>query len=89
MDEAILALKTLKPMTLNVFEKEKIMAVKREKISVHGMSGMIPCRDNNALSALRKIAENKKTWQSDYGDSDGSGIELARSIQADLSYLAS
>jgi galactan endo-1,6-beta-galactosidase len=58
-----------------------------DKLNVHAYNGLKPWRDNKSRIALRKAAGNKRIWMSEYGDSDASGMELARTIMEDLNFL--
>lgn len=57
------------------------------KVNVHGYNGLAPWRDNTARQNLRRAVGSKRLWMSEYGDNDGSGMSLARSITEDLNHL--
>lgn len=57
------------------------------KVNVHAYNGLDPWRDNAARQSLRRAVGNKRLWVSEYGDGDGSGMTLARTITEDLNYL--
>jgi galactan endo-1,6-beta-galactosidase len=53
-------------------------------INVHGcFGGTEPYRGPNR-SALREATRRKRLWQSEYGENDGSGFTMARSIILDI-----
>lgn len=60
MEEAILTVDTLKPLTLNVTGKERNTAVIREKINMDGISGMAQCRFNDTVTLYRKMHRTRK-----------------------------
>ncbi|MFZ4508944.1 MAG: glycoside hydrolase [Fimbriimonas sp.] len=57
------------------------------RVTVHGYNGIEPWRDDPARVALRNSVGTKSLWMSEYGDGEGSGMTLAQSIMADLTYL--
>ncbi|KAJ1561981.1 hypothetical protein HK096_002597, partial [Nowakowskiella sp. JEL0078] len=58
------------------------------KCNVHSYYGLQPGRDNKNRENLRKCVANKvPLWASEYGDNDGSGFDLAKTIFQDLHYL--
>lgn len=57
------------------------------KVNVHAYSGLAPWRDNTARQNLSRAVSGKRLWMSEYGDGDGSGMTLARTITEDLNYL--
>lgn len=57
------------------------------KVNVHGYNGLAAWRDNTARQSLRRVVGGKRLWMSEYGDNDGSGMTLARSITEDLNHL--
>ncbi len=57
------------------------------KVNVHGYSGLDPWRDNRARQDLRRAVAGKRLWMSEYGDGEGSGMTLARTITEDLNHL--
>ena len=57
------------------------------KVNVHAYSGLAPWRDNTARQSLSRAVAGKRLWMSEYGDGDGSGMTLARTITEDLNYL--
>jgi galactan endo-1,6-beta-galactosidase len=57
------------------------------KVNVHGYNGLAPWHDNTARQNLRRAVGSKRLWMSEYGDNDGSGMSLARSITEDLNHL--
>lgn len=57
------------------------------KVNVHAYNGLDPWRDNAARQNLRRAVGGKRLWMSEYGDGDGSGMTLARTITEDLNHL--
>lgn len=57
------------------------------KVNVHAYNGLDPWRDNTARQSLRRAVGSKRLWMSEYGDGEGSGMTLARTITEDLNHL--
>ncbi len=87
MKEAKASLAYFKAQRLSANAQSRAVADLVDKINVHAYSGQKPWRDNDARTALRQMAGTKRLWMSEYGDNDGSGMELAHTIIDDLNYL--
>ncbi|KAJ3121166.1 hypothetical protein HK098_003927 [Nowakowskiella sp. JEL0407] len=58
------------------------------KVNVHSYNGTNPNRDCKARDLLKStVAKGTPIWVSEYGDSDASGYELARTIFEDIGHL--
>jgi galactan endo-1,6-beta-galactosidase len=87
MKQARASYEYFKAQRVPVDGKDRVVAELVDKINVHAYSGQQPWRDNGAREALRNAAGAKRLWMSEYGDNDGSGMELARTIPEDLNHL--
>lgn len=56
-------------------------------VCVHSYEGLNPARDTAARVALRHALQRREVWMTEYGDGEGSGIELATTIMHDIHYL--
>ncbi|MEI7910924.1 MAG: glycoside hydrolase [Verrucomicrobiota bacterium] len=65
------------------FSKETQALV--SQINVHGYQYGGGRRD--ALQRLAVVESHKKLWNSEYGDGDGSGLEMARNLHRDMRWL--
>lgn len=87
MRTALASFESFKKEHVSINGQNRLVADLVDKINVHAYSGLKPCRDNDARMALRESAGTKRIWMSEYGDNDGSGMELARTITEDIYYL--
>jgi len=74
--------------TWEVLQREDAEAVEAVGlVCVHSYEGLQPARDNAARVALRKALRDRELWVTEYGDGEGSGLDLAITILHDLHYL--
>ena len=68
--------------TWNAYDEPTLIRI--GKVNVHGYShGTDPYRGTNR-AALRRVVGDRRLWQSEYGDSDGTGYTMADSIVRDI-----
>lgn len=89
MTEATAGYNFFKTQTVAVGNANRTVSDLIDKINVHSYCGLQPWRDNNARTALRQAAGNKRLWASEFCDDDATGMALAQTITEDLNWLRS